>query len=137
MNAFNLVLVADRAATFLTNHPRIERRSLAAGTHGLSNGGFDVPWPKTVRLQQALEQWLARGESDFGFLFEALRQETPAPGADGEPRLAPVFIRNPAYGTRCSTVLAIGRDGQGMIAERSFSPDGAPAGERTENFRWF
>lgn len=137
MNAFNLVLVANGAASFLTNHPRIERRSLGAGIHGLSNGGFDVPWPKTVQLQQALEQWLTRGEHDFAPLFDALRQETPASrSGDGDLRLSTVFIHNAVYGTRCSTVLAIARDGQGVIVERSFSAEGLLTGERKEHFRW-
>ena len=137
MNAFNLVLVADGAASFVTNHTRIERRPLAPGIHGLSNGGFDVPWPKTVQVQQALESWLASGQHGFAPLFAALGNETPAPGTEGlDPRLAPVFIRNQAYGTRCSTVLAIGRDGHGRITERSFAADGTPTAECTEQFRW-
>lgn len=141
MNPFNLVLVEDGSAWFLTNHPRAERRRLAQGIHGLSNGGFDVPWPKTVQVEQALERWLTAGGGDFAPLLAALRDETPAtdpirPEHGPEPRFAPVFIRNPAYGTRCSTVLAIGRDGQGTILERSFSAAGMVTGERIEQFTW-
>ena len=40
-----------------------------------------------------------------------------------------VFIRDPQYGTRCSTVLAIGRDGRGTIIERSFDAEGKATGE--------
>lgn len=138
MNAFNLVLVAGGAASFMTNHPRIERRVLTPGIHGLSNGGFDVPWPKTVQVQQAVEQWLARDSGDFTALFSALHEEAPVPGQDeAEASLPPVFIRNPVYGTRCSTVVAIRRDGRGVIMERSFSADGRPWGQdHTEHFSW-
>lgn len=139
MNAFNLVLVADGSAWFLTNHPHVERRSLAPGFHGLSNGGFDMPWPKTVQVQHALRSWLTAGTREVAPLLAALRDETAPAAAAGdgpEPSLAPVFIHNPVYGTRCSTVLAIGRDGRGIIVERSFSAEATVTGERSETFRW-
>ncbi|MCJ2185254.1 NRDE family protein [Novosphingobium beihaiensis] len=141
MNPFNLVLVEAGSAWFLTNHPQLERRRLTPGIHGLSNGGFDVPWPKTVQVERAVEQWLARGETDVSALLPALRDETPAvdsarPHHGPEPRFAPVFIRNEIYGTRCSTVVAISRDGHGTIVERSFSPEGHVTGVRKEYFTW-
>lgn len=141
MNPFNLVLVENGEAWFLTNHPRIERRKLSPGIHGLSNGGFDVPWPKTVQVERAVGEWLGAPGDDFAPLLDALRDETPAidpanPDHGPEPRFAPVFIRNDTYGTRCSTVLAIGRDGHGVIAERSFSAAGAVSGDRVESFVW-
>ena len=43
-----------------------------------------------------------------------------------ERLLSPAFIRGPIYGTRCSTVVTIHRDGSVMFEERSFGPDGSP-----------
>lgn len=141
MNPFNLVHADHSEAWFLTNHPAVESRRLTPGIHGLSNGGFDVPWPKTTQLQTALADWLAARTADFAILLDALRAETPSPELarpeDGpEPRFAPVFIRNETYGTRCSTVVAVSRDGQGIIHERSFSPEGAENGDVRFSFRW-
>lgn len=141
MNPFNLVHADHGEAWFLTNHPAPESRRLAAGIHGLSNGGFDVPWPKTVQLQAALGDWLAAGTREFEPLMAAMRAETPCPRLarpeDGpEPRFAPVFIRNETYGTRCSTVVAIARDGRGAIHERSFSAQGTVTGDARIDFRW-
>ena len=141
MNPFNLVHADHADAWFLTNHPAVESRRLTAGIHGLSNGGFDVPWPKTTQLQTALADWLAAGTADFAMLLDALRAETPSPELAGpeegpEPHFAPVFIRNETYGTRCSTVVAVSRDGQGTIHERSFSPEGAENGDVRFSFRW-
>ncbi|KHK91036.1 NRDE family protein [Novosphingobium malaysiense] len=141
MNPFNLVFVDDSKATFLTNHPRLERRVLSAGIHGLSNGGFDVPWPKTMQLQRALERWLRDGDSDFAPLMDALRNDRPPEitsptGGGPEARFAPIFIRDPNYGTRCSTVLAIARSGTGRITERSFSEAGDVVGEQSICFTW-
>ncbi|MEJ2456998.1 MAG: NRDE family protein [Novosphingobium sp.] len=142
MNPFNLVFVEAGNAWFLTNRPQFERRLLTPGIHGLSNGGFDVPWPKTVQVEEAIKRWLTEdGTEDRSTLLRCLRDETPAinparPGHGPEPRFAPVFIRNEIYGTRCSTIVTISRSGQGTILERSFSPDGKVTSEREENFTW-
>ena len=39
------------------------------------------------------------------------------------------FIRGESYGTRASTVVAIGNDGRGVIIERRFGPHGRFDGE--------
>jgi uncharacterized protein with NRDE domain len=107
----------------------------------MSNGAFDRPWPKTLQLNAALDGWMTAGDASFDLLFAALRAETPGPGAAHEGEgpesvYAPVFIRNPVYGTRCSTVIAIARDGTGRIVERSFAPDGEATGEVALEFDW-
>jgi len=141
MNPFNLVMVENGTASFLTNFPILERRALSPGMHGLSNGGFDVPWPKTLEVQAAIERWMAAGEDDFSSLLHALRNECPGPapahpGQGPEPRFAPVFIGDAVYGTRCSTVIAIRHDGTGRIVERSYSEEGAATGEQAFDFKW-
>lgn len=145
MNPFNLVEVANGTARFLTNYPQTESRALTPGIHGLSNGGFDLPWPKTRAVEQAVADWLAPPFAGAGDdpapLLDALRMDTPAPGAASaangpEPRFAPVFIRDPVYGTRCSTVLTLSRHGRGRIVERSFAPDGTVTGEVDMAFSW-
>lgn len=141
MNPFNLVHADHGEAGFLTNYPRVERRPLSPGIHGLSNGGFDVPWPKTLQLQAALADWLEHADIDVAPLLDVLRAETPSserarPEEGPEPCFAPIFIRNEAYGTRCSTVVTISRNGRGVIQERSFSPDGECTGDVRIEFTW-
>jgi uncharacterized protein with NRDE domain len=53
-----------------------------------------------------------------------------------EPPQSPIFIRNPVYGTRCSTVAAIDRAGRGLVVERRFDARGEPEGETTLTFSW-
>ena len=139
MNPFNLCLADTDTAHVLTNHPQPERHPLPPGVHGLSNGAFARPWPKTRQLGAALEQWLAGAAEDSEPLFAALRMETPhAPKAvdeDGpEAPYSPVFIRNAAYGTRCSTVVSIDSRGDGTIEERLFDPAGRPTGTKVIRF---
>lgn len=141
MNPFNLVEVAGGEARFLTNYPKTESRPLTPGIHGLSNGGFDLPWPKTRAVERALAVWLDDNSGDFAPLLDALRSERPdrrtARIEDGpEPRFAPVFIRDFIYGTRCSTVLALSASGQGRMVERSFASDGSVSGEVAMTFTW-
>ena len=46
-----------------------------------------------------------------------------------ERRLSPAFIRGQDYGTRASTVVAIGHDGHGVIIERRWGPMGVALGQ--------
>jgi uncharacterized protein with NRDE domain len=144
-NPFNLILADMREARFLSNRPEVVRTSLAHGIYGLSNGALDEPWPKTLQLKAALLDWLTADGVDFVPLFGALASETlpdiglhPSEPSDvpQEAPETPVFIRNPVYGTRCSTVVAIRRDGEGTIVERRFAPDGESSGETAFAFRW-
>lgn len=141
MNPFNAFHATLQEARFLTNYPAPRQMRLNSGIHGLSNGPFDQPWPKTRQLGAALKAWLTGDIDDLDPLFAALRSETPKPGNAAplhapEPDYAPVFISDPAYGTRSCTVVAIARDGTGVIAERSFDALARLTGERRITFRW-
>lgn len=140
MNPFHLLCADARGARHLTNAPVPGENALAPGLHGASNGVFDRPWAKTRRLTDALGEWLGSEGNGLEALFAALRDETrlpPEPDSEGpDLPFSPVFIRNPAYGTRCSTVVAIDRHGAGTIAEQRFDPDGEPSGDSRIAFRW-
>lgn len=142
-NPFNLVLADADQALFLSNRPSDERVRLAHGIYGLSNGALDEPWPKTLQLKEALVDWLNGAATEFDPLFAALRSERL--GAVGlhsrepsdvpaEPPETPVFIRNPIYGTRCSTVVLIDFAGRGMIIERRFTASAEDDGETRIEF---
>jgi len=144
-NPFNLLIADTRSARFLTNRPQAVRTALAHGIYGLSNGTLDEPWPKTLHLKAALLDWLGNGSDDLAPLFKALASErigaiglheTEPSDVPAEPAETPPFIRNPVYGTRCSTVVAIGRDGQGRIVERRYTGNGEAAGETAVEFAW-
>jgi uncharacterized protein with NRDE domain len=144
-NPFNLFLADADGLTFLSNRPAAIRSPLAHGLYGLSNGALDEPWPKTLQLKAALLDWLTGAAEDFDPLFAALREERhadvglpPSTPSDvpREPRDSSVFIRDAVYGTRCSTVVVVDRDGAGLIVERRFDRDAAATGETTLPFRW-
>jgi len=144
-NPFNLIVADGAEARFLTNRPGPVRSRLAPGLYGLSNGPLDEPWPKTLQLKAALLDWIVRGAEAPERLLDPLREEhLPDLGIPAEipsdvpqePAPSPIFIRNPVYGTRCSTVVAVDRDGRGFIVERRYRPDGAAEGDTALDFAW-
>jgi uncharacterized protein with NRDE domain len=144
-NPFNLISADPDEAWFLSNRPRAVRGRLAAGIYGLSNGALDEPWPKTLRLKSRLLEWIVPGGGPPDALLDALADETlpdvgigPALPSDAtlEPALSPIFIRNPVYGTRCSTVVAVDDTGKGIIVERRYDAGGTVEGETEVAFSW-
>lgn len=140
---FNLLLWDGRELRYLNNHPAFVSRAVTPGVHVVSNADLDTPWPKTERLRGVMRAWAASGEGDEGPLLAALADARPAPdadlpdtgvGLDLERRLSPPFIVDAAYGTRCTTLVTLRRDGAVRFTEWRFDPDGQPAG-RTDA-RW-
>lgn len=143
-NPFNLIVADRNHANFLSNRPTKVRHPLALGIYGLSNGGLDDPWPKTLRLKQILGDWIAGPASQPDVLLDGLREDVlPDLGPQDalldtppEALQSSIFIRNPVYGTRCSTVVAIDDQDQGVIIERRFDSAGAVTGETALPFAW-
>lgn len=145
LNPFNLIFADRDRAMFLANRPQPVRCPLAPGLYGLSNGALDEPWPKTLRVKEQLLDWIVGGATGPAALLDGLGEDllsdaglSPAAPSDvpQEPALSTVFIRNPVYGTRCSTIVAIDTAGQGEIIERRYDADGSVAGETALRFRW-
>ncbi len=105
----------------------LHQRALGDGVYGLSNASLDTPWPKTLRLKQAMHDALARpGAADLqdGWaapLLQALFDDQPAPAADrprtgvpadAERALSSPFVHMPqrGYGTRSSLLVSARAD---------------------------
>lgn len=134
MNPFNLFTAGPDGARLHTNFPAADRRALAPGIQGLSNGALDERWHKIARLEGAMADWLQADRAPDA-LLDALADETPDP-ADPDNFLSPPFIRNPGYGTRCSSVIAVDAAGRGTIIERRFDEQGLVRGETALDFSW-
>lgn len=137
---FNLILADARTCVYVGNHPTQGPRSVPAGAHAISNGDFDAPWPKTLRLRATLQAWASAGTTDLEPLWNALADETVAPdaqlpetgvGIDLERKLSPAFVRGQRYGTRASTLLLIDHAGSAQMTERRYGPGGAFLGSTT------
>lgn len=133
---FNLLLYDGSDLRFVTNTPDFRDEPVPPGIHTVSNATLDTPWPKSRRLHQALEAWSRDNWESFTPLFKALADRTPGAeaelpntgvGKSLEKLLSAPFIVSPNYGTRCSTVVALGR-GKIDFAEKRFQPSGLDAG---------
>ncbi|WP_243317183.1 NRDE family protein [Geothrix paludis] len=140
---FNLLLWDGTDLRYLNNHPRFLSREVPPGVHVVSNADLDTPWPKTEKLRRAMTAWVVSGDGDEAPLLAALADPTPAADADLpdtgvglelERKLSPAFIVDPTYGTRCTTIATLGRDGAVRFREWRFDPAGQLAG-RTDT-RW-
>jgi len=134
---FNLLLWDGADLRYLNNHPRFLSRDVPPGAHVVSNADLDTPWPKTEKLRRAMAAWVAAGGEDEAPLLAALADRAPAADADLpdtgvglelERMLSPAFIVSPAYGTRCTTIVALRRDGSVRFTEWRFDPSGQLSG---------
>ena len=116
---------------------------LSAPVHTLSNAALDTPWPKTERLRTCISKWCEQGDPAVDVLLAALGDAASADdndlpdtgvGLDRERFLSSPFIVSESYGTRCSTIYAVDRQGNARLLERSFGPLGKPIGE--VELRW-
>jgi uncharacterized protein with NRDE domain len=135
-NPFNLITVDNGGAHFLSNRPGSLRTRLDPGLYGLSNGALDDPWPKTERIKAMLDDWLRSGIDDQGGPLDWMRADDSPQVEPRRANLSPIFIRNPVYGTRCSTVAAVDAQGKGWITERRYDTEGAATGETRIEFDW-
>lgn len=130
-NPFNLIVSDRDEVMLLSNRPAHTARPLGKGVHGLSNAIPDEHWPRKDRLVKAMTSWAADSPDRPDLLLERLGDED-LPDRDAHP----LFIRSPVYGTRCSTVVAIDRDGRGQIIERQFDSSGHKTGQTSLEFKW-
>ena len=142
-NGYNLLAGDPGTARWASNRGAASR-AIRPGVSALSNAALDTPWPKVRRISAAIEAWAARGGDRIDELFGALADRDPAPDRelpstgvplDWERRLSAPFIVSDEYGTRCSTVLVVARDGGARFVERSFDAAGRLTGTVDERFR--
>jgi uncharacterized protein with NRDE domain len=152
---FNLLVGSPEGITLSSNRgaqsPRIQQESLPAGIHAVSNGVMLNQWPKAQRLKAGLHTQMkqagnqplsiAERERFTTALLALLDDERGAPdhdlpdtgvGLEMERRLSPILIRSEHYGTRVSTVLLIGTQGEVWLTEQSRH---GPATVRQARFR--
>lgn len=108
--------------------------ALTPGIHGLSNHLLDTPWPKVVKAKQGIKDLLDLPDADLPeALFRLLANDHIAPDdklpdtglpIEMERAASSIFIRTPGYGTRCSTVVLVGKDGKVYFEERNAQTEG-------------
>ena len=133
---FNLLLNDNNEFLHYFSGRTGEFRELEPGIYGLSNGELDTPWPKVVSGKSALAEVLESGPN-IQDLLSILADTSIIPdihlpdtgvGLAKERLLSPRFIRNPQYGTRCSTVVLRKANRETTVEETSFDAQGNSTG---------
>jgi uncharacterized protein with NRDE domain len=140
-NGFNLI-VGDGEGLYYYGSREGGVRAIEPGVHALSNHLLDEPWPKVTRARVAMQQAIADRDPALR-LFEMLSDTEGAPdeelpdtgvGLELERRLAAPLITGVTYGTRASTVIKLGADGNAQLEERSRDGDGGVVGVASYRF---
>lgn len=147
-NGFNLIVGDARELYYYSNRGG-PPSPLPPGIHGLSNKSLNTEWPKVRRGKRQLAAVLAENSEDLDRqrMMRLLQDKSKVPddqlpdtgvGAEWERILAPIYIQSPIYGTRCSSLLTIDRQGHVDFRERTWNPSGTPptaADDRHVSFR--
>lgn len=122
-NAFNLFAIGDEGARLLTNRPRPAIATLAPGVHALANEPVDTPCPRAERLRAALATTVGSDADPEPLLDTLMAEDGPA-----------LFLRGDIYGTRASTLIAVGADGIARMTERRYEAGGRSIGTTALQF---
>lgn len=134
------LLVGDASGLWVVSN-RDRARPVQPGVHALSNHLLDTPWPKVVRGTHALDEALSLPEAERERRLLAALADRQPPKDDDLPRqgapieferaLAAPFIHAPhrRYGTRCTTLLSIGRTGALRLREVTWDDTPAATGD--------
>ncbi|MDX1638905.1 MAG: NRDE family protein [Balneolaceae bacterium] len=137
-NGFNLLLGSPEQLYYYSNRSE-GYRVLEPGTYGLSNHLLNTSWPKTERAKQRLSDIVGYEKIDTSALFDLLQDDQPAPDPElpdtGIPKeleraVSPIFIKTEKYGTRCSTVLLVDKNGRVTFEERRYKDGRMEVDER-------
>ncbi|HYG19214.1 MAG TPA: NRDE family protein [Ohtaekwangia sp.] len=127
-NGYNLLVGNTNELWYHSNYSDGVKK-LDPGVYGLSNHLLDTPWPKITRGKQSFQAVLGHDRIDPEDLFTVLYDEDRATDEflpdtglplDRERALSAMFIKTENYGTRCSTVVLIDKQGHVIFCERVF-----------------
>jgi len=139
---FNLIVGTVNEVAYLSNREK-GTRELSPGTYGLSNALLDGPWHKVESSRQKLAAMLAEGSVNETSLIRLMNDRNKGPVAEVESgrldftrahAITAPFIVMPDYGTRCTTVVLVDRNGNWHLTERRFSATGDTSGESRFTF---
>ena len=146
-NGFNLLAAQwhrdprRMAMWILSSRGAAHPQPIEPGIRALSNAALDTPWPKVARASRAMKTAIesATDRDDLcARLFTLLDDREVATDSllphtgvalEIERALSATFIRMPGYGTRCSTLYLVDREGDALFIERRCEPD-SPVEER-------
>jgi uncharacterized protein with NRDE domain len=129
---FNLLVGnLSKSELFYLSNREGKIKSLKDGIYGLSNHLLNTDWHKVRRAKEFMKKILHQKQISSDELFCLLADKVQANehdlpdtgiGMELERILSSIFVETPIYGTRCSTVLLLRKNGELTFIERSFQP---------------
>ena len=127
-NGYNLITGNVTDLYYFSNISN-EFLELGTGIFGLSNSLLDTPWPKVMQIKKVFGELIKNLNSPFqltdALADNSLFHDDALPdtgiGIELERVLSPIFVRTPVYGTRCSTVILVSREGEVSFVERTYT----------------
>jgi len=144
---FNLISLGHQGGWHYSNRDAHPGRNVHRGVYGLSNHLLQTPWPKLLRLREAVGETVTQAGMDARSLHDELirllQDSAPAPdhllpdtgvGLATERFLSSPFIVGQDYGTRATTIVSVDGNGEIHVTEQTWGPM-ASKGER-RHFDW-
>jgi len=125
---FNL-LAGSLDSFFYINNISGKVESVSNGFHGISNAYLNTPWPKVEEAKKGVKEIISNRNFRTEELFEVLlnsktydEHSLPDTGLskEMEKKVSSIFIDTEEYGTRCSTVLLIDKNGHVSFTEKTY-----------------
>ena len=141
-NGFNLLTYSSGTMFHYSNYEG-KINALSPGIYGLSNALLDTSWPKVTQLKKGFEKEIGSAfthESLLTLLMDSsLAEDANLPdtgvGYDLEKMLSAICIKSEKYGTCCSTILTIHKNGEVKFTERSYPVGDRDAGDVSFTFQ--
>ena len=124
---FNLIVANHGNCGYYGNRAGAPRE-LSEGYYGLSNQTLDCGWPKVIDGRARLKEIIAAFDDPCEALFSLLLNQ------GDDRKFSSSFIATDTYGTRATTVVLIGTDGEVVLEERNFGAHGNPL--KTNRFQF-
>ena len=116
---FNLIVANETKCGYYGNRAGAPRE-LGKGYYGLSNQILNCDWPKVIAGRTKLAEIISAFEDPSEALFSLLLNQ------GDDRKFSSNFIAADNYGTRATTVVLIGTDGEVVLEERNFGAHGNP-----------
>ena len=116
---FNLIVANQDSCSYYGNRAGTPRE-LGKGYYGLSNQILDCDWPKVIDGRATLTEIISAFDDPCEALFSLLLEQ------GDDRKFSNSFIAADTYGTRATTVVLIGTDGDVVFEERNFGVNGTP-----------
>lgn len=128
-NGFNLVCGEMQGKLFYYSNYAEKVEEISPGIHGLSNALLNTSWPKVEKGKEKMKEMLTSVRIKERVVYDLLYDDVKAPveklpdtgvGTALEEVLSPMFIKSPDYGSRCSTILLVDKNGSVTFSERTY-----------------